>query len=134
MLAIADQPAAPSVVAGSRWARIAARDKSADGQFGFSVATTGVYCRPRTATTRRWSPGSWGSSRRRRLDLPLDVRGTVFQQCVWQTLREIPAGRTVSYTDIARRIGAPSAVRAVAGACHGEQARGRNSLPPCCPP
>jgi AraC family transcriptional regulator, regulatory protein of adaptative response / methylated-DNA-[protein]-cysteine methyltransferase len=51
------------------------------------------------------------------LDLPLDVRGTAFQQRVWQALREIPAGRTVSYTEIARRIGAPKAVRAVAGAC-----------------
>ncbi len=54
---------------------------------------------------------------KRGLDLPLDVRGTVFQQRVWQALREIPAGQTVSYTDIAQRIGAPKAVRAVAGAC-----------------
>ena len=51
------------------------------------------------------------------LDLPLDVRGTAFQQRVWQALREVPAGDTVSYLDIARRIGAPKAVRAVAGAC-----------------
>ncbi|RXZ44520.1 bifunctional DNA-binding transcriptional regulator/O6-methylguanine-DNA methyltransferase Ada [Crenobacter cavernae] len=51
------------------------------------------------------------------LDLPLDVRGTAFQQRVWQALREIPAGETASYTDIAKRIGAPKAVRAVAGAC-----------------
>ncbi|WEK49453.1 MAG: bifunctional DNA-binding transcriptional regulator/O6-methylguanine-DNA methyltransferase Ada [Candidatus Kaistia colombiensis] len=51
------------------------------------------------------------------LDLPLDVRGTAFQQRVWQALREIPAGETASYADIARRIGAPRAVRAVAGAC-----------------
>jgi AraC family transcriptional regulator of adaptative response/methylated-DNA-[protein]-cysteine methyltransferase len=51
------------------------------------------------------------------LDLPLDVRGTAFQQRVWQALREVPAGDTVSYLDIARRIGAPRAVRAVAGAC-----------------
>lgn len=51
------------------------------------------------------------------LDLPLDVRGTAFQQRVWQALREIPAGSTVSYTDIANRIGSPKAVRAVAGAC-----------------
>ncbi|MEA2738297.1 MAG: AraC family transcriptional regulator [Acetobacteraceae bacterium] len=51
------------------------------------------------------------------LDLPLDVRGTAFQQRVWQALREIPVGRTVSYADIAHRIGAPKAVRAVAGAC-----------------
>lgn len=51
------------------------------------------------------------------LNLPLDVRGTAFQQRVWQALREIPFGLTVSYADVARRIGAPKAVRAVAGAC-----------------
>ena len=51
------------------------------------------------------------------LDLPLDVRGTAFQQRVWQALREIPVGRTVTYSEIAGRIGAPGAVRAVAGAC-----------------
>lgn len=51
------------------------------------------------------------------LDLPLDVRGTAFQQRVWQALREIPAGRTASYAEIAERIGARSSVRAVAGAC-----------------
>jgi len=51
------------------------------------------------------------------LDLPLDVRGTAFQQRVWQALREIPPGFTASYTDIARRIGAPNAVRGVAQAC-----------------
>lgn len=50
-------------------------------------------------------------------DLPLDIRGTAFQQRVWQALRDIPAGQTASYTDIARRIGAPKAVRAVASAC-----------------
>ncbi|WP_137888446.1 bifunctional DNA-binding transcriptional regulator/O6-methylguanine-DNA methyltransferase Ada [Pseudomonas sp. 2FE] len=51
------------------------------------------------------------------LDLPLDVRGTAFQQRVWQALRDIPPGSTASYSDIAQRIGSPSAVRAVAGAC-----------------
>ncbi|NRF65733.1 bifunctional DNA-binding transcriptional regulator/O6-methylguanine-DNA methyltransferase Ada [Aquincola sp. S2] len=51
------------------------------------------------------------------LDLPLDVRGTAFQQRVWQALRDIPAGRTASYAEIAERIGAPKAVRAVAQAC-----------------
>jgi len=51
------------------------------------------------------------------LDLPLDVRGTAFQQRVWQALREIPAGSTASYADIAERIGAPKSVRAVAQAC-----------------
>jgi AraC family transcriptional regulator of adaptative response/methylated-DNA-[protein]-cysteine methyltransferase len=51
------------------------------------------------------------------LDLPLDVRGTAFQQRVWHALQEIPVGQTVSYAEIARRIGAPKSVRAVAGAC-----------------
>jgi AraC family transcriptional regulator of adaptative response/methylated-DNA-[protein]-cysteine methyltransferase len=51
------------------------------------------------------------------LDLPLDIRGTAFQQRVWQALREIPAGSTASYSDIATRLGAPKAVRAVAAAC-----------------
>jgi AraC family transcriptional regulator of adaptative response/methylated-DNA-[protein]-cysteine methyltransferase len=51
------------------------------------------------------------------LDLPLDIRGTAFQQRVWQALRRIPAGATASYTEIATHIGQPKAVRAVAGAC-----------------
>jgi AraC family transcriptional regulator of adaptative response/methylated-DNA-[protein]-cysteine methyltransferase len=50
---------------------------------------------------------------RRGLDLPLDVRGTAFQQRVWRALQAVPAGRTVSYADIAQAIGAPRAVRAV---------------------
>lgn len=50
-------------------------------------------------------------------NLPLDIRGTAFQQRVWQALREIPAGSTVSYTDVAKRIGSPKSVRAVASAC-----------------
>ncbi|MDP3226803.1 MAG: bifunctional DNA-binding transcriptional regulator/O6-methylguanine-DNA methyltransferase Ada [Acidovorax sp.] len=51
------------------------------------------------------------------LNLPLDVRGTAFQQRVWQALQAIPAGQTASYAEIAARIGAPTAVRAVAQAC-----------------
>jgi len=51
------------------------------------------------------------------LALPLDVQGTAFQERVWQALREVPAGSRVSYSDIAERIGAPKAVRAVAMAC-----------------
>lgn len=51
------------------------------------------------------------------LDLPLDVRGTAFQERVWRALREIPRGETASYAEIARRIGEPRAVRAVAQAC-----------------
>jgi AraC family transcriptional regulator of adaptative response/methylated-DNA-[protein]-cysteine methyltransferase len=53
----------------------------------------------------------------RGLELPLDIRGTAFQERVWQALREIPAGSTATYAEIAGRIGAPAAVRAVAGAC-----------------
>ncbi|WP_428377184.1 bifunctional DNA-binding transcriptional regulator/O6-methylguanine-DNA methyltransferase Ada [Lichenicoccus sp.] len=51
------------------------------------------------------------------LDLPLDVRGTAFQQLVWQALRQIPAGSTTTYTALAERIGAAGSARAVAGAC-----------------
>jgi AraC family transcriptional regulator of adaptative response/methylated-DNA-[protein]-cysteine methyltransferase len=50
-------------------------------------------------------------------NLPLDVRGTAFQERVWQALREIPPGETASYADVAERIGSPRAVRAVAQAC-----------------
>src|SRR5690606_41478157 len=53
----------------------------------------------------------------RGLDLPLDLRGTAFQRRVWQALQRIPFGATRSYREIAERIGAPRAVRAVAGAC-----------------
>jgi AraC family transcriptional regulator of adaptative response/methylated-DNA-[protein]-cysteine methyltransferase len=56
------------------------------------------------------------------LDLPLDLRGTAFQQRVWMALREIPVGSTASYAEIAQRIGAPKSFRAVAQAC------GANSL------
>jgi AraC family transcriptional regulator, regulatory protein of adaptative response / methylated-DNA-[protein]-cysteine methyltransferase len=51
------------------------------------------------------------------LGLPLDVRGTAFQQRVWQALTEIPVGQTVSYAEIARKLGLPKSARAVAGAC-----------------
>lgn len=51
------------------------------------------------------------------LDVPLDIRGTDFQKKVWNTLRTIPSGKTVSYTDLANMLNQPNAVRAVAGAC-----------------
>jgi AraC family transcriptional regulator of adaptative response/methylated-DNA-[protein]-cysteine methyltransferase len=51
------------------------------------------------------------------LDLPLDIRGTAFQQRVWEALRQIPTGSTASYADIAKQIGQPRSVRAVAQAC-----------------
>ena len=50
-------------------------------------------------------------------DLPLDIGGTAFQQRVWRALRAIPAGETASYADVARAIGEPKAMRAVAQAC-----------------
>lgn len=50
-------------------------------------------------------------------ELPLDVRGTAFQELVWRTLGDIRSGQTVSYGEIAARIGRPKAARAVAGAC-----------------
>jgi AraC family transcriptional regulator of adaptative response/methylated-DNA-[protein]-cysteine methyltransferase len=53
----------------------------------------------------------------RDLEEPLDLRGTEFQRSVWRALREIPAGSTASYTEIANRIGLPKSVRAVAQAC-----------------
>ena len=52
-----------------------------------------------------------------RIDLPLDTRGTAFQQKVWTMLRAIPAGVTWTYSALASRIGEPKAVRAVASAC-----------------
>lgn len=51
------------------------------------------------------------------LQLPLDLRGTAFQQRVWQALQKIPPGKTLSYATLAKRLGMPKAVRAVAGAC-----------------
>ncbi len=54
---------------------------------------------------------------RRDLDLPLDIRGTAFQRRVWEALRRIPVGTTASYAEIAKAIGAPKSVRAVARAC-----------------
>jgi AraC family transcriptional regulator, regulatory protein of adaptative response / methylated-DNA-[protein]-cysteine methyltransferase len=53
----------------------------------------------------------------RGLDLPLDIAGTAFQHRVWQALRQIPLGQTISYSELAQRLGQPQAVRAVAGAC-----------------
>ncbi len=51
------------------------------------------------------------------IDLPLDIGGTAFQQRVWSALKLIPPGVTASYADIARKIDAPTSVRAVAQAC-----------------
>ncbi len=58
-----------------------------------------------------------GAQARGLLDLPLDVQGTVFQQRVWKALRDIPLGKTLSYSEVAQKIGKPKAARAVASAC-----------------
>ena len=68
------------------------------------------------------------AGRRRRFDLPLDLRGTPFQLRAWSALAEIPYGTTVSYGEQARRLGVPTAVRAIGAA------NGSNPLPivlPC---
>lgn len=54
---------------------------------------------------------------RRGLDLPLDLRGTLFQQRVWDALRHIPPGHTRTYAQLAQQLGTPTAARAVASAC-----------------
>jgi AraC family transcriptional regulator, regulatory protein of adaptative response / methylated-DNA-[protein]-cysteine methyltransferase len=205
--------AAAATLRDPRWQKVLARDATADGQFYYSVKTTGVYCRPSCASRRarpenvvfhatqeearrsgfrpcrrcrpeqltrgsrdgdvRYAVGksSLGSvlvaegtggicaillgddadtvvsELRQRFpgarlraggrgfdklvaravevvegrapggELPLDPRGTAFQRRVWQALQRIPRGATASYADIAARIGAPAAVRAVAQAC-----------------
>ena len=56
------------------------------------------------------------SGKRKAFDLPLDLEGTIFQKRVWEELRRIPYGQTISYDELARRIGQPTAMRAVANA------------------
>jgi methylated-DNA-[protein]-cysteine S-methyltransferase len=107
------------------------------------TALTGVYMEPhpnaaaRDAHWRRDETGlgpaleqltAYFAGTLRRFDLRLAPRGTAFQQSVWQALCEIPLGTTVSYAEIARRVGAPGAARAVGAAV------GRNPIPivvPC---
>jgi AraC family transcriptional regulator of adaptative response/methylated-DNA-[protein]-cysteine methyltransferase len=60
---------------------------------------------------------AWVNGESGQANLPLDIRGTAFQKRVWAALRAIPPGATSSYAEVARSIGAPQAVRAVAGAC-----------------
>ena len=69
-------------------------------------------CAPVVAKVVRYIARPFG-----RFELPLDVRGTEFQQRVWREVRKIPCGQTSSYTRIAETIGAPKAVRAVASSC-----------------
>lgn len=66
--------------------------------------------------------GDYFEGRRRRFDLPLEPAGTPFQQQVWKALKGIPHGATLTYAEVARRIGKPTAARAVGAAV------GRNPL------
>ncbi len=79
----------------------------------------GTVLRANPAGLESWLAGARALVERpaERVELPLDARGTPFQQRVWQELRRIPAGRTATYREIAARIGRPDSVRAVAGAC-----------------
>lgn len=85
-------------------------------EFGPPEAPVGA-AHPVLEAARRQLDGYFAGTRQR-FDLPLAAAGTPFQQRVWQALRTIPHGHTCSYLDIARRIGAPAAVRAV-GAANG---------------
>ncbi|MGH7673167.1 MAG: methylated-DNA--[protein]-cysteine S-methyltransferase, partial [Gemmatimonadales bacterium] len=85
-----------------------------------AAAASGEQSESESGSERGWGPASPEKSKRasrQLLDLPLDVRATAFQWKVWRALRRIPAGHTASYAEIARRIGQPSAARAVARAC-----------------
>ena len=62
--------------------------------------------------------GEYLRGSRLEFDVPLDVRGTIFQVGVWRLLREIPAGETISYKQLASRLGKPGAARAVGGAAN----------------
>lgn len=74
---------------------------------------------PADAVFQRWSGEilAYLDQPQGTLKLPLDIQGTIFQRRVWQALQNIPAGQTVSYTELATRIGQPKAFRAVAHAC-----------------
>lgn len=79
--------------------------------------------RPRAVAEAERQIGEYFAGRRTLFDLPLDPIGTEFQRSVWFALAEIPFAETVSYGEIARRVGRPAAVRAVGAA------NGRNPLP-----
>jgi len=86
-----------------------------------SLAGRGGKCRPaqdlrRTTAARRQIQGYFGG-RRREFDLPLSPSGTPFQRRVWAALRNIPFGKTLSYGEVAAKIGAAKAARAVGRAC-----------------
>jgi AraC family transcriptional regulator, regulatory protein of adaptative response / methylated-DNA-[protein]-cysteine methyltransferase len=92
--------------------RAAALEDELRQEFPRAQIDQGVFVKP--AWVRAIVAGLGGAAR---VDLPLDVRGTAFQWRVWRALQQIPRGATRSYSEIARAIGKPEAVRAVARAC-----------------
>ena len=95
---------------------------------GEENAGTGATPAVATIVATRAQLTDYFAGARRSFDLPLVPRGTDFQRRVWQLLREIPYGQTISYAELARRVGNPKAMRAVGAA------NGRNPLPvvvPC---
>lgn len=88
-----------------------------DGQKHHPGALAAAAC-PGDALLRRTADQlhAYFAGTRDAFDLPLDLHGTPFQKAVWQVLRAIPGGRTRSYAEIARAVGAAAAVRAVGGA------------------
>ena len=72
--------------------------------------------------------GEYFEGKRREFDLPLVLEGTEFQRCVWAELRRIPFGETISYGELAPRIGKPTASRAV-GAANGRNPLGNVAAP-----
>jgi len=82
-------------------------------EFGRGDVAAGWVESPEKAAPYARELEEYFAGRRRRFDLPLDLRGTDFQKSCWQELLKIPYGETRSYADIARAIGNPAAVRAV---------------------
>ncbi|MBA3889254.1 MAG: methylated-DNA--[protein]-cysteine S-methyltransferase [Gemmatimonadaceae bacterium] len=88
-------------------------------EIGSMASRRDVPVRDRDGVTVRWDErgDERGDERPYERKIPLDLRGTEFQRAVWTALRDIPRGSTATYSEIAARIGRPSAIRAVAQAC-----------------
>ena len=82
---------------------------------GFRAQSSGMIAPGHEKWSGRWS--AFVEDPRENLTLPLDIRGTDFQRRVWEAVSEIPFGRTTTFAEIGRVIGAPKAVRAVGNAC-----------------
>lgn len=78
-----------------------------------------AQCKPEDPCLAQWLPAilAYMDDPNRSLNLPLDIQGTPFQRKVWAALQDIPSGTTLTYSELARKIGQPSAVRAVGHAC-----------------